>query len=44
MSVFALGYIGLETAGLEDWSGFATDVLGLQHQVQELSAKVEEEI
>ncbi|MBV1867555.1 MAG: VOC family protein [Marinosulfonomonas sp.] len=30
MSVLGLGYIGLETAGLEDWSGFATDVLGLQ--------------
>jgi len=30
MSVLSLGYIGVETSSLEDWSGFATGILGLQ--------------
>ena len=30
MSIQALGYLGLHATNLEDWSGFATGVLGLQ--------------
>ena len=30
MGIQALGYIGLHASNLEDWSGFATGVLGLQ--------------
>jgi 2,3-dihydroxybiphenyl 1,2-dioxygenase len=30
MTIQALGYIGLHATSLEDWSGFATGVLGLQ--------------
>ena len=30
MAIQALGYIGLHATSLEDWSGFATGVLGLQ--------------
>ena len=30
MSIQALGYLGLHATNQEDWSGFATGVMGLQ--------------
>ena len=30
MSIKALGYVGIQSTKLDDWSGFATSLLGMQ--------------